>query len=406
MGQHYDARPGAGRPVRSETRLHALDTLRGVAALSVVLWHWQHFFAISGSWTAGWLRSAQPFFVVLKPFYEIGWAAVDLFFALSGFIFFWLYGDAIASGAMRAGRFALLRFSRLYPLHVATFLLVAALEAVFQQKTGNYFVYDSGSWVTALRTLFMAQQWTPPTLDQTFNGPAWSVSIEVLLYGIFFAVMRAGLKGARIAIDIVVIGIIIFFLYNEMVGRGIAGFFAGGIVYRIVERIKRRSDARRIALLIAGAAIASWAIIAIMNYLDLVPLFDHWFAGGWSRPAIGFYLVERSNVLLLAFILIVTPLTLAALALHEQVLGGRYERFSFLGDISYSSYLLHFPMQLSLALIALRMGWHPETFQHGWVMIVFYVVLIALATASYHFFERPLQSLIRGYGARTLFPAE
>ena len=35
-------------------RLTSLDALRGVAALSIVVWHWQHFFAISGRWQTGW----------------------------------------------------------------------------------------------------------------------------------------------------------------------------------------------------------------------------------------------------------------------------------------------------------------------------------------------------------------
>ena len=38
----------------------------------------------------------QPFFWLLKPLYIQGWAAVDLFFALSGFVFFWLYSENIA----------------------------------------------------------------------------------------------------------------------------------------------------------------------------------------------------------------------------------------------------------------------------------------------------------------------
>src|SRR5882724_7118049 len=97
-------------------RLYALDTLRGFAALSVVLWHWQHFFAISGTWQQGWQKSSEPFYQFLRPFYAEGWAAVDLFFALSGFIFFWLYAEAIREARISAFRFAWLRFSRLYPL--------------------------------------------------------------------------------------------------------------------------------------------------------------------------------------------------------------------------------------------------------------------------------------------------
>ena len=119
-------------------RLHALDTLRGVAALAIVVWHWQHFYAISGVWQAGWQRTAQPLYWVLKPLYDAGWAAVDLFFALSGFIFFWLYAPAIRERAMGLGKFAWLRFSRLYPLFFVTLIVAAILQYFFHRATGHF----------------------------------------------------------------------------------------------------------------------------------------------------------------------------------------------------------------------------------------------------------------------------
>ena len=72
-----------------------------------------------------------------------------------------------------------------------------------------------------------------------------------------------------------------------------------------------------------------------------------------------------------------------------------------LGDISYSTYLLHFPMQLALALVAGRFALRPEFFMQRWVMIVFYLVLIGLGTASYHLFEKRIQHWIRGRSSRT-----
>src|ERR1700675_2139648 len=104
----------AGEDMR---RLHSLDSLRGLAALSVVFWHWQHFYALTGRWQPGWQRSSEPLYEFFRPLYDEGWAAVDLFFPLSGFIFFWLYGESIRERRIVASEFALLRFSRLWPLH-------------------------------------------------------------------------------------------------------------------------------------------------------------------------------------------------------------------------------------------------------------------------------------------------
>ena len=48
-------------------RLTSLDALRGVAALSIVVWHWQHFFAIHGLWQSGWTAQMQRLYWLLTP---------------------------------------------------------------------------------------------------------------------------------------------------------------------------------------------------------------------------------------------------------------------------------------------------------------------------------------------------
>ena len=387
-------------------RLYSLDALRGVAALSVVLWHWQHFFAISGSWQHGWQRTQEPFYQALRPFYDAGPAAVDLFFALSGFVFFWLYADAIAAKRVGAGKFANLRVSRLYPLHLAMLLAVAAMQIFFLRATGKYFIYDANDWQHFLSSLVMAQQWLPPTIIQSFDGPTWSVSVEVLLYIVFFAVMVSGSDRIRTPVYLVLLGVAVFFLFNEMIGRGLIGFFVGGLIYELTERIKQRSDARRIALWSAALAGIAWIVVVGDIYFGPLESAYQWLTGFLPQNFALLYKLERPNVLLLVFILTASPLTILALALHEQVLGGRYRRLSFLGDISYSSYLIHFPMQLALALLALRFGWQPQVFMNGWALLSFYAVLIALSSASYHLFERPMQALIRDAKFPVLFPAK
>jgi len=387
-------------------RLYSLDALRGVAALSVVLWHWQHFFAISGAWQSGWQRSQEPFYQALRPFYDAGPAAVDLFFALSGFVFFWLYADSIAKKRVGAGKFANLRISRLYPLHLAMLLAVAVMQFFFFRATGRYFIYDANDWPHFFSSLVMAQQWLPPTIVQSFDGPTWSVSVEALLYVVFFAVMASGFDRIRTPIFLALLGVLVFFLFNEMIGRGLIGFFVGGLLYEASERIKKRSDARRIALWSAALTGVVWLVVIGDIYLGPLEIAYDWLTGFLPQNFAGLSKLERSNVLLLLFILTASPITILALALHEQVLGGQYKRLSFLGDISYSSYLIHFPMQLALALLALRLGWQPQMFMNGWALGGFYVVLIALSAASYHLFERPLQSFIRGIKFRVPFPAE
>ncbi|MGH6889752.1 MAG: acyltransferase family protein [Rhizomicrobium sp.] len=372
-------------------RLYSLDVLRGVAALAIIFWHWQHFFAIRGTWQAVWSRSMEPLYPAFKPLYEEGWVAVDIFFAVSGFVFFWLYLEPVRRREIGAGKFALQRISRLYPLYIATLLIASATQLAFHQATGNWFIFDANDWSHFVKSVLLVQQWLPPDEMQSFNGPAWAVSIEVLLYIVFFIGVRLRLRGPLAATCLALVGAFVFFRDGQ-IGRGLMGFFWGGATYYAVRALAARRHARSIARGVMLAALAAWAIAIADVYLGfhrslfaMLPLPLGQFLIGYEYP-----------VFLFAFILLVVPLTLAALALHEELFGGAWSRFTLLGDISYSTYLIHFPMQLALALLALRLGWIPADFMHGYAMVLFYVVLIGLGALSYTFFERPVQSFLRG----------
>jgi peptidoglycan/LPS O-acetylase OafA/YrhL len=371
-------------------RLYSLDVLRGVAALAIIFWHWQHFFGLRGTWQAGWSRLQEPGYAAFKPLFEEGWVAVDIFFAVSGFVFFWLYLEPVRRREIGAGKFALQRFSRLYPLYLVTLLVAAAMQLAFHHATGNWFIFDANDWSHFVKSIFLVQQWLPPDESQSFDGPVWAVSIEVLLYILFFIFVRVGLRGFFAAVALALIGAVYFF-QDGQIGRGIMGFFWGGATYYVVQAIASRPRAKVAARAIAAAALGAWAIAIADVYLSfhnalisMLPFAEARFTIGYEYP-----------IFLMAFIFVVVPLTLAALALHEELFGGAWARFTLLGDISYSTYLIHFLMQLALALLALRLGWTSADFMHGYVMVLFYAVLIALGWASYTYLERPAQVFIR-----------
>lgn len=378
-------------------RLYSLDVLRGIAALAIIFWHWQHFFAVRGTWQAVWSRAMEPGYLIFKPLYDFGWVAVDIFFAVSGFVFFWLYLEPVAKREIGAGRFALQRLTRLYPLYIATLLVASAMQLAFHRQTGNWFIFDANDWPHFVKSVLLVQQWLPPDELQSFNGPDWAVSIEVLLYILFFVGVRLGLRGPIAATGLAIAGAV-FFFHDGQIGRGIVGFFWGGVTYYAVRSLATHGSAKPIARGTAMAALAVWAIAVANVYLGFVQALFAML----PQPLARFLLGNQYPVFLLAFIFVVVPLTLAALALHEDQFGGHWARFTLLGDISYSTYMIHFPMQLTLALLALRLGWVPADFMHGYVMLAFYVVLIGLGGLSYTFFERPLQALLRG---RTRKPA-
>ena len=379
-------------------RLYSLDALRGVAALSVVVWHWQHFFAISGTWQEGWQRDSQPFYWLLKPLYLTGWAAVDLFFALSGFVFFWLYAGAIREGKARAGKFALLRFSRLYPLFFLTLILALALQTAFNHFTGKVFIFPADDWGRFVANLFVLQQWVPPNTDQYFNGPAWTVSIEAVLYVLFFVLCRMGFNGWKTALAISLGGIFLFH-WNWFIARGLMGFFLGGICYFVFAKLKAHSHARLISKLLGVLALALWGVAVVEILYGPLHAACSWIADrvpdDWD-----YYSENADDIFHVLYIYTVIPVSIVALALQEEMLGRSYKRLSYLGDISYSTYMLHFPLQIACALAALAFGLAPAAFMHGYSMIAFYVVLIGLGSLSYFFYEKPLQAFVRSLPAR------
>jgi peptidoglycan/LPS O-acetylase OafA/YrhL len=383
-------------PTLSAKRLYSIDALRGVAALGVVLWHWQHFYAISGSWAAGWSRSDQPFYLFLKPLYDQGWMAVDLFFAVSGFVFFWLYLEPVAKREVSAGKFALQRFSRLYPIYCLMLFVAAALQLLFHRATGNYFIFTADDARHFVASLFLVQQWLPPDETQSFNGPAWAVSIEVLLYLIFFAGACLKLRGPLYAAIMVLAGSLEF-PHDGQISRGIMDFFMGGLVFYATAHIASRPRAKSLSVAVATAAVVAWIVAVVEVYLG--PIQALFLAG--PAPLAHFFATNAYQIYLFSFILVVSPLTLLALALHEELFGGPYARLAFLGDISYSTYMVHFPMQLTLALLALHFGWKPADFMNGVVLVLFYCAMIALGALSYNYFERPVQTIIRGIAKKS-----
>jgi peptidoglycan/LPS O-acetylase OafA/YrhL len=68
--------------------LYALDISRGVAALGVVLWHWQHFAYKGNSISQKFTKENQPLYQILRLFYEKGSMGVPYFFSFLGLFFF------------------------------------------------------------------------------------------------------------------------------------------------------------------------------------------------------------------------------------------------------------------------------------------------------------------------------
>lgn len=374
-------------------RFHSLDLIRGLAALSVVFWHWQHFF-YAGSTFVPYDMEGQPFYSVFFFLYHTGWLAVDFFFALSGFIFFWLYAEPIATGRVGAWKFFALRFSRLYPLHLITLLLVALLQYRFFSSHGDYFVVPFNDAYHFVLNLFMASSWGLEK-GHSFNGPVWSVSVEVLMYGLFFALcallrLRLTAIVAMVALGLVMIAI------QPVVGRGIFSFFLGGLVFRFYRHLVTLGLVRKALRLALPVTVLLWlATIAEVRFAWFWPSVEQLLAAVLPAKLQGLIPTLSHAAMRFFPIALLFPLTILTLALAETQRGYLGRRLAMIGNLTYSSYLLHFPLQILVFSLATALGLGQAFFYSPLALLLFFALLIVLCLISYHYVELPCQEFFR-----------
>jgi peptidoglycan/LPS O-acetylase OafA/YrhL len=159
-----------------------LDIARGLAAISIGIFHYKIFYAHNLSINT-YILENQPYYNYIRLVYDYGWIAVQFFFLLSGFIFFKLYLKKIYEKKISFYNFAVLRISRLYPLHFITLIIVLLI----------YFLLDNNNFQNPIRAdlehfiynLFLIHEWGLSKFS-SFNEPSWSISVELLMYLIFF----------------------------------------------------------------------------------------------------------------------------------------------------------------------------------------------------------------------------
>jgi peptidoglycan/LPS O-acetylase OafA/YrhL len=177
------SRSMAGKPT-PPNKLLGLELLRFVAAFAVLIWHYRHFAYVADK-PVDLVRDRLPLYGLLRPFYEAGQYGVWVFWCVSGFIFFWKYRDAIFDRSVSGWTFFVFRLSRLYPLHIVTLIIVAILQSVYFRLNGYFFVYQNNDVHHFLLQIVMASGWGLEQGD-SFDGPIWSISVEVLVYVVFF----------------------------------------------------------------------------------------------------------------------------------------------------------------------------------------------------------------------------
>jgi peptidoglycan/LPS O-acetylase OafA/YrhL len=174
-----DGDGGPARSFGSAEQLASLTPLRGIAALWVVLFHF--------CWYLPAVHPERYTGAVYK-----GYLAVDLFFVLSGFVITHVYKEGFARRvtAWRYRDFLKARVARIYPLHVAVLLLFVA--TAIAERAATYALNGSVEPIPLigerslgglLANLVMLQGlWAR---ELSWNDPSWSISLEFLAYLLF-----------------------------------------------------------------------------------------------------------------------------------------------------------------------------------------------------------------------------
>lgn len=350
----------------SPRHLDALTGIRGIAAWGVVLYH------IRLSLTA--ILPPELIGLMAK-----GYLAVDLFFILSGFVIWYNYAGRIAQGGWAETRlFLWRRFARVWPLHAAILAAFMAFVALLV-LTGR----DAAGYPLAELPLhlLLVQNWglTP---DLTWNHPAWSISTEFAAYLLFPVLVLAArwdrMPGWALVLLAGGVAALLHLLFaargydglgDDIPGMGLwrclAGFTLGCLMCQLWQRWSGLRHAATLAVL-AGIAIvlAGW---------------------GLGLPETAF-VPALFLALLLALALGRGPLV--------SLLGGRV--LTWLGEVSYSTYLAHF-----FLFILWKIAFVDASLQLSWASLAGYLLLVLAASAAlYYALEKPAQRWLNRHPPR------
>jgi peptidoglycan/LPS O-acetylase OafA/YrhL len=215
-------------------KFQSLEATRGLAAIIVVIHH-SHF-----------LYGTPSLFIFNGALF------VDYFFILSGFIMSNAYQDKIGR-TINFKSYFLLRFGRLFPLHIFTLLIWVPFILI------KLFAYNSGvggsdPTSTCNLSSFISNIFMVHSLGiynyESWNFPSWSISVEFYTYIIFFVYALAVRNKKYIFYPLAIslmsyIYLCYLFPHGEITRtydygliRCAAGFFAGVALFSFYNRRK------------------------------------------------------------------------------------------------------------------------------------------------------------------------
>ncbi|MDX2127773.1 MAG: acyltransferase [Chloroherpetonaceae bacterium] len=343
--------------------LEKLDVLRGIAILSVVAYHFhgEWFYERINKYDGWWLNTnGYTFAEVFRTFFptSFGWAGVELFFVISGFVIHYGY---LQSGKERPNwiQFFNKRFWRIYPPYLFSMIFFALL-----MEKGTLTTKDFWSHV------FMVHNFSTETFFG-INASYWSLGVEMQFYLLYplalYIRSRVGIKG------LLAIGFVIHL-----------GFGAIGLLMDWHSLPYDKNALKVWILWLMGCAAAEF-------YLDGKRIFPNSPITFWTIFLLFFPLKA------IWFSPYITDLYISAVSAfgielylnsEKKSLGFVERKLSEIGICSYSMYLLHY-----LALITLtgRFQAFGLAKEYPWLRLIDGVILFGavflLSRAYYDYVE-------------------
>ncbi|MGI4730535.1 MAG: acyltransferase family protein [Janthinobacterium lividum] len=338
---------------------YAIDLLRGTAALSILFWHYVHFFMV-GSVAHSYDPARNPFFDQFWLFYEYGGNAVQLFWLISGFTFAAVY----VGRQVRTRTFVAHRFARLYPLHFITLCVIATLQIASMRLLGHSSIYDNNDLPHFIDQLFMTDGWGP-TIRFSFNGPTWTVSVELLVYALFWYLLpRLFRLGSLFPMLIAAVSLGLSRLgpFQHILEGGFF-FFQGCALFPLFLACRgwRAAMVTTVAVPFVAAmlVLAKWHAIGLASMLLLVSL-----------------------VLCTAFVDL------------ERGPPAARRLCKWIGDNTYGVYLWHVPVQVTILIVVGTYGVSRAVFLTPAFFICYVLGMVGFARTSFLLIERPCRTFL------------
>ena len=361
---------------QTDERLHSLDALRGIAAFLMIFYHY--------------MVHVQPDITVVfpHPFIRIGAIVsscgallVQFFFVLSGFIFYKTYKERIQSHNISLQEFCVMRFSRLYPLAWVTivFQLVINVWIKFVFGQGSFSIYN-----ILTSALMIDGYWLSKTAT-SINGPSWSLSAEIMAYLSFFLLTYYSKikNGILLYVVPIFISILLFNLNLQypiilpMFVRVFFGFFVGCLTCALYEWGSQNNKMKARITLISG-----FTIVGVLGIYYFAP------------SLIGDMSYLGNNIIVFTF-MVFAPLLIIVLNVRPIKKCLSLKIFRWLGDLSFSIYMLHFCLITIVMALNTHSLFPTNIVSSRKFIIAIAIITLILAHVSHYYYERPVQAFIR-----------